>query len=128
MVKLYVLMDDGTLASESLKREVLEICNADEVRPLADLVLVEDSEIVPYDIQFTYYIPQQSIKSGAEISAAVQAAVEKYVAWQYGKLRWDINPSKLYSLLGISWPVKAPLAERIATLTPLSFTGQRELV
>lgn len=99
VVKLYVLMDDGTLASESLKREVLEACSADEVRPLTDLVLVEDAEIVPYDIQLTYYIPQQSTRSGAEIAAAVQAAVEKYVAWQYGKLGRDINPSKLYSLL-----------------------------
>lgn len=99
IVKLYVLMDDGTLATEEMKREVLEACSADNRRPLTDLVFVEDAEIVPYDIQLTYYIPQQSTKSGVEIAAAVQAAVEKYIAWQYGKLGRDINPSKLYSLL-----------------------------
>lgn len=98
-VKLYVLMDDGTLATESLKREVLEACSADEVRPLTDQVFVEDAEIVPYDIRLTYYIPQQSIRSGTEIAEAVQAAVDQYIAWQCGKLGRDINPSKLYSLL-----------------------------
>ena len=99
VVKLYVLMDDGTLATEGLKREVLEACSADEVRPLTDQVFVEDAEIVPYDIRLTYYIPKQSIRSGAEIAAAVQAAVDKYIAWQCGKLGRDVNPSKLYSLL-----------------------------
>lgn len=99
VVKLYVLMDDGTLATEGLKREVLEACNADEKRPLTDLVLVEDAEIVPYNIQFTYFIPKRSTKSSTDIAEAVRAAVGKYVAWQCGKLGRDINPSKLYSLL-----------------------------
>ena len=39
-IKLYVLMKDGTLAGEEVKREVLERCSADEVRPLADFVSV----------------------------------------------------------------------------------------
>lgn len=99
VVKLYVLMDDGTLATEGLKREVLEACNADEKRPLTDLVLVEDAEIVPYNIQFTYFIPKRSTKSSTDIAEAVRAAVGKYAAWQCGKLGRDINPSKLYSLL-----------------------------
>ena len=99
VVKLYVLMDDGTLATEGLKREVLEACSADEVRPLTDQVFVEDAEIVPYDIRLTYYIPQRSTRSGADIAAAVQAAVDRYIAWQSGKIGRDINPSKLYSLL-----------------------------
>ena len=55
--------------------------------------------MVPYDIRLTYYIPQQSTRSGAEIATAVQDAVDKYVSWQCGKLGRDINPSKLYSLL-----------------------------
>lgn len=99
IVKLYVLMDDGTLATDELKREVLAACSAGERRPLTDFVHVEDAEIVPYDIQLTYYIPQQSTRSGAEIAAAVQTAVDKYIAWQHGKLGRDINPSKLYSML-----------------------------
>lgn len=99
VVKLYVLMNDGTIATEEMKGRVLAACSADEVRPLTDLVSVEDAETVPYDIQLTYYIHKRSTRSGAEIAAAVQAAVNEYVKWQCGKLGRDINPSKLVSLL-----------------------------
>jgi len=99
VVKLYVLMDDGALADDETKAKVLSACSADERRPLTDLVCVEDAEVVPYDIQFTYYIPQQSNRSGTDIAAAVQDAVDKYIAWQHGKLGRDINPSKLCGML-----------------------------
>jgi len=99
VVKLYVLMKDGTLATEEVKEKVLAACSADEVRPLTDLVYVEDAEIVPYDIRLTYYIPQRSARSGAEIAAAVQVAVDTYTAWQSAKLGRDINPSYLHGLL-----------------------------
>ena len=99
VVKIYVLMEDGTLAGEEIKSKVLAACSEDTKRPLTDLVFVEDAEIVPYDIQLTYYIPKQSTHSGAEIERAVNQAVGKYIAWQCGKLGRDINPSKLYSLL-----------------------------
>ncbi len=99
VVKLYVLMNDGTLATDELKAKVLAACSADDVRPLTDYVLVEDAEIVSYNVEFTYYIQSGGTKSAAEIAAAVEAAVEKYTAWQSAKLGRDINPSELYRLL-----------------------------
>ena len=98
-IKLYVLMKDGTIAGEEVKREVMERCNADEVRPLADHVSVEDAEAVEYDIAFTYYIQTGTTKSAEAVAAGVQAAVNEYVAWQCAKLGRDINPSELYRLL-----------------------------
>ena len=99
IVKVYVLMDGGTLAGEEIKSKVLAACSADERRPLTDLVFVEDAEIVPYDIDLTYYIPRHSTRSGTEIAAAVHQAVDSYITWQSSKLGRDINPSKLISLL-----------------------------
>lgn len=99
VVKLYVLMDDGNLATEEIKAAVLERCSADEVRPLTDQVFVEDAEAVEYSIAFTYYTQTGSGKSAVEIRAAVDKAVEEYVAWQSGKLGRDINPSTLIGLL-----------------------------
>ena len=95
IVKLYVLMEDGTLATDEIKSAVLAACNADTVRPLTDQVFVEDVEPVPYDIEFTYYIQTSSGKSAAEIQAAVNAAVQEYTAWQDAKLGRDINPDEL---------------------------------
>ena len=90
-VKLYVLMEDGALATEEIK--------ADEVRPLTDQVFVEDAEPVDYTIDFTYYTQPGTGKSATEIREAVGRAVEEYAAWQSGKLGRDINPSVLIGLL-----------------------------
>lgn len=98
-VDLYVLMDDGTIAQTEMKNAVLAACSAATRRPLTDFVSVKDPETVAYDIAFTYYIPSDTAVSSAEIEAAVDAAVEKYTAWQCGKLGRDINPSYLIGLL-----------------------------
>lgn len=99
VVKLYVLMDDGELASEEVKNKVLAACSADEVRPLTDQVFVEDAEAVSYDVAFTYYIQTGSSGSAADIAAAVQMAVDEFNTWQRAKLGRDINPSRLINLL-----------------------------
>ena len=69
------------------------------VRPLTDHVSMGDPETVPYDIEFTYYIPRSGSIASADIAVAVDAAVEEYKAWQCSKLGRDINPSYLISLL-----------------------------
>ena len=99
VVKLYVLMDDGTLAGEELKSKVLAACSAEDRRPLTDQVFVEDAEVVNYDVNLTYYIQNGGSKSAAEISADVKAAVDEYVAWQCARLGRDINPSQLIWML-----------------------------
>lgn len=98
-VDLYVLMNDGTIASTELKNAVLAACNDDTVRPLTDQVSVKDPQTSKYNITFTYYVPKDSALSSAEIQAAVDSAVSEYVAWQCGKLGRDINPSVLIGKL-----------------------------
>lgn len=99
VVKLYVLMDDGTIATEEMKKAVLDACSEDTKRPLTDQVFVEDAEVVPYDISFTYYLQTGRTKSAAEVAAAVNEAVEQYKAWQHAKLGRDINPDELREYL-----------------------------
>lgn len=99
VVKLYVLMDGGELATEKIKNEVLAACSADEVRPLTDQVFVEDAEVVRYDVAFTYYTQTGNTGSAADIAAAVQMAVDEFNTWQCAKLGRDINPSRLINLL-----------------------------
>ena len=98
-VDIYVLMDDGTIATTEIKQAVLAACNPDKVRPLADYVSVKDPELVAYNIDFTYYIPSDTSLSSAAIQGAVDAAVKEYVAWQSARLGRDINPDKLRDLL-----------------------------
>lgn len=98
-VHIYALMDDGTIASPTMKAAILAECSAEDVRPLTDLVVMGDPTVVPYDITLTYYIPRDATEESAAIQAKVTAAVEEYKAWQRAKLGRDINPSKLISLL-----------------------------
>ena len=98
-VTIYVLMADGTIAGSTIKNEVLAACSDETVRPLTDHVSMGDPETVPYDINFTYYIPRSGSIASADIAVAVDAAVEEYKAWQCSKLGRDINPSYLISLL-----------------------------
>ena len=94
-----MLTKDGEPAGAELKNAVLKALSQDTVRPLTDQVSVGDPQVVEYDIAFTYYIPEDETQSGEEVQAAVDAAVQEYVAWQSGKLGRDINPSYLYGLL-----------------------------
>lgn len=99
VVKLYVLMNDGTPAGEGMKREVLAACSADDRRPLTDFVSVEDPESVDYRVRFTWYIQEDSTTSAEALEEAVRAKVEEYTAWQSAKLGRDVNPSRLISML-----------------------------
>jgi len=98
-VYIYVLMKGGKPAGEEIKAAVYEKCSADKVRPFTDHVQMGDPEIVPYDIDLTYYINADSPVGSAEIQKAVEAQVQKYIDWQSAKLGRDINPSKLYQML-----------------------------
>ena len=98
-VYLYVLMKGGKPAGEEIKAAVYEKCSADKVRPFTDHVQMGDPEIVPYDIDLTYYINADSPVGSAEIQKAVEAQIQKYIDWQSAKLGRDINPSKLYQML-----------------------------
>lgn len=98
-VYLYALMNDGTNATETIKSAIYDACSKETVRPLTDCVVVEDSETVPYNIDCTYYISQETQLSITDIETAVQNAVNVYIEWQCAKLGRDINPDKLKNLL-----------------------------
>lgn len=98
-VAIYVLMNDGSIASSGLKDEVLLACNDEDVRPLTDYVTVEDADEVEYDINFTYYVPSFTDKSQVQMTADINKAVDDYVAWQNARFGRDINPDKLRELL-----------------------------
>lgn len=114
-VKLYVLMEDGTPAPETTKEAVRLACSADDVRPMTDLVSVEDPESVDYHVRFTYYTQEDTSISAEALAEAVNAKVEEYTAWQCGKLGRDINPSRLISLLMETGIKRVDLIEPVFT-------------
>ena len=98
-VYIYALMDDGNMAGATIKQAILTACNKEFVRPLTDIVSVEDPTTVNYNVDVTYYISNETTTPLADIQAAVNRAVNEYTAWQCSRLGRDINPSKLWQLL-----------------------------
>lgn len=99
VVRIYAVMEDGTPASTEMKAAILAACNDEYIRPLTDLVSVEDVELVVYNIDMTYYLSRDSTESAATIEANVEAAVQEFISWENGKIGRDINPSKLNQLV-----------------------------
>ncbi|MBR3767519.1 MAG: baseplate J/gp47 family protein [Clostridia bacterium] len=98
-VNIYVLMNDGSLASDEIKNAVYAACNDAEVRPLTDFLTVADAETVEYDLDFTYFIQSDVKANAADIEERVNTAVQNYISWQSGKFGRDINPDKLREYL-----------------------------
>lgn len=98
-VRIYALMEDGSIAGETMKELILAACSADEVRPLTDHVEMGDPEYVEYNIDLTYYLPSGGNDTGVDQETAVKNAVDAFAAWQGGRLGRDINPSRLISAI-----------------------------
>ena len=94
-VDLYILMKNGELPSNAILEKVLEICNADDVRPLTDYVTANAPEIVNFDLNVKYFIDRANATQSTQIQASVESAIKAWILWQRSKLGRDLNPSEL---------------------------------
>lgn len=99
VVDVRVLLQDGQQATEAVLKEIEDALNASDVRPLTDKVTVSVPEIVPFDVDVTFYIQQPNAASATVIESAARQAVKDYIAWQTSKMGRDINPSYLTAKL-----------------------------
>mgnify|MGYP000307340591 FL=1 len=81
-VDVRVLLSGGQLPGEEILKEVLDILNADKVRPLTDHVTVAAPETVPYDIDFTYWTQEGGAVSDDKVAENIAAAVRTFKEWQ----------------------------------------------
>ncbi len=114
-VYIYALMNDGTIASQTIKEAILDACNKSHVRPLTDFVSVQDPEVVMYNINCTYYISEDSPKPLSEIEADVTKAINVYREWQSAKLGRDINPDELHALMKAAGVKRVNIDEPVFT-------------
>lgn len=125
-VEIYAIMKNGSIADDIIKQQILAACSDDKVRPLTDYVEVLDPTQVIFDISVNFFVDKNSSKSISDITAAVNAAVSEYAAWQTQKIGRDINPSRLMWLLQstgikraeITQPVFTELADGSSQNTP----------
>lgn len=118
-VKIVPLLENGGIPDEAMLKKVLNACNADDIRPMTDLVTVVPPKIVFYDIELVYYTTP---KNEAEVIANVEGingAIDRYNAWQTAALGRDINPDQLRKrILCPSWGERLAGAHRVELKKP----------
>lgn len=117
-VDVRVLLSGGQLPGEEILKEVLDILNADKVRPLTDHVTVAAPETVPYDIDFTYWTQEGGAVSDDRVAENIAAAVRAFKEWQGAKMGRDVNPSYLISLLMQAGAKRVKVRSPVDTVVP----------
>lgn len=117
-VDVRVLLSGGQLPGEEILKEVLDILNADKVRPLTDHVTVAAPETVPYDIDFTYWTQEGGAVSDEKVAENIAAAVRTFKEWQGARMGRDVNPSYLISLLMQAGAKRVKVRSPVDTVVP----------
>ena len=117
-VDVRVLLSGGQLPGEEILKEVLDILNADKVRPLTDHGTVAAPETVPYDIDFTYWTQEGGAVSDEKVAENIAAAVRTFKEWQGAKMGRDVNPSYLISLLMQAGAKRVKVRSPVDTVVP----------
>ena len=99
MVDVRVILKDGQEATSAVLKEIEEALNADDIRPMTDVVKVSAPDIVEFSIDPTFYIDHTNGEYAATVDREVRAAVDNYVIWQTSKMGRDINPSQLIKMM-----------------------------
>lgn len=115
IINLYVVLEDGSLLNSTEKASLTAYINDETIRPLTDIVSVEDPAEVTYNISFTYYIANSNQRSVSTIQAAIQQSVTDFQTWQR-KLGRDINPTELIAR------VRDAGAKRVTLTAPTDIT------
>lgn len=117
-VKIYPLLEGGTMPSDEVLDMIQAYFATGEISPLTDEVKVLAPTAKEYTINVDYWISRDDITKAASIRSAVEAAVEEYRYWQQTKIGRDITPDQLIS------NVKNAGAARVdfSTLSPASWT------
>ena len=99
VVKIVPVCSDGNMPDESILSKVLDACNASDVRPLTDKIVVEAPKSTEYDIELTYYTTSADEGACIQTIEGEGGAVDQYIAWQAGALGRHINPDKLRAFI-----------------------------
>lgn len=138
-VYVHPLLKDGTLPEQTFLDGLKAHLSDETIRPLTDNLIVTAPTAVNYTIELTWYLSSDDIDKINQITADVEAAVEKYRQWQQAKINRDIIPDELTKLvmqagakrLTITSPVftavgKDKVAQCAASAVTIHYAGTEE--
>lgn len=81
--------------SEDVLAAVEAACNASDVRPLNDKLIVSGPQRVAYDIELKYYTTKETELAVQTTIEGAGGAIDLFNTWQMEKVGRDINPDRL---------------------------------
>ena len=114
IVYVYVVKAGGELFSESELNVIQSACDADDVRPLGDLVEVRNAVRDGYTINVSYTC---AAADESAIVAAIEGdggAIDTYLKWQDETIARAIQPQKLMALMFAAGAETVTIAEPVA--------------
>ena len=97
-VLIVPILYGGKIPSEDVIQKVYDVCNADDVRPMTDKVIVEPPEQVSYDVNIVYYTTPNEESDCIDSIEGEEGAIAQYIEWQDTKMGREVNPDKLRAL------------------------------
>lgn len=94
-VTVVFLLKDGEIPNAEMIQLVQKHLSDERIKPLTDFVQVIAPEVVPYEIEITYYVHRKDEAKVQFIQEAVQKAVQDFIFWTGSKIGRDILPEEL---------------------------------
>ncbi len=115
VVDIRLTLTGGELPEQAFINQVIEYL--EDKRPDTDMLTIAASDIVSYDLDFTFYIAVSSRQTQGDIITRVNDAVQTYLAWQSGKIGRDINPDYLTKLVVDAGAKRVQIRSPVYTVT-----------
>ena len=98
-VNIYVVKTGGALFSTSELAAIQAACDADDVRPLGDLVEVKNATQDSYAINVSYTCATEEEAAIVDAIEGDGGAIDTFIRWQDEKIGRAIQPQKLMALM-----------------------------
>lgn len=120
IVLITPILYGGDIPDAAILDKVLEVCSADDVRPLTDLVQVQAPTVQNYDVNIKYYTTAANESKVVAMVEGTDGAIARYNYWQGSALDRDINPDYLRKLiLAPDWEDDLVGATRVEVISPV---------
>lgn len=111
IVRIVPLVAGGAIPDEDVLQRVRDTVNAQDVRPMTDVVHVEVPRFVDYDIELTYQTTIEGEAATVEAVEGLSGAIAAFEAEQSAKLGRDIEPDKLLEFVMAAGAVRCDIVK-----------------
>lgn len=102
LVQIYLLLQNGSIPDQEYRQKVYQyICDSKAI-PDTDKVEILAPEVVPYEIEATYYISESRKDIADGIGNSIEGAVSEFKDYTEGKIGRSINPGVLVAFASAS--------------------------